>query len=71
MPNGLMNFALQMMMKNSNAQNTPMGREFMEILQTGDEQRGIQLANNLCQSYGDSRESAYNKALNYFQNHRF
>lgn len=66
MPNGLANFALQMMLKNSNAQNTPMGREFMDILQSGDEQRGIQLANNLCQTYGESKENAINKARNFF-----
>lgn len=66
MSNPIMNFAMQMMMKNSGAQNTPMGREFMDILQSGDERRGIQLANNLCQSYGTSKEDALNQARQFF-----
>lgn len=66
MANGLANFAMRMMMQNPNVRNSPIGREFMDILQSGDQARGEQLASNLCQSYGTSKEDALNQARNFF-----
>lgn len=60
------NFALQLMMRNQNVSNTPMGKEFIDILRSGDSARGEQLADNLCQTYGYSREDALNQAKEYF-----
>lgn len=66
MNNGIIQFAIQALANNPQVANTQIGKEFMNILQTGDYQRGVNLANNLCQTYGDSKEDAIQKAKNYF-----
>lgn len=64
--NGLMQFAMKMMQSNPNAMNSPMGQQFMQILQSGDQNAGQQLANNICSTYGISKEQAVQQSRNYF-----
>lgn len=66
MNNGIMQFALQMLRSNPQVAQTPMGQQFMTILQNGDQQKGIELANNLCQSYGITPEQALQQARTHF-----
>lgn len=61
-----MNFMQQRMQADPRFAGNPMAKEFMDILQSGDSKRGEQMAANLCQSYGDSKESAFQKARNFF-----
>lgn len=64
--NMLMNFALQQMQRNPNIANTPMGQQFMRVLQSGDQNAGIQMANNILNSAGVSREQGIQQARNMF-----
>lgn len=65
MPN-LEQFALMLLKKNPKIANSPQGKEFLDILESGDSERGQQMARNYCKSYGDTPEEAYNKAQNFF-----
>lgn len=64
--NAVEQFALRMIQQNPQVANKPLGKEFINILQSGDAQRGIQLANNLCQTYNTSPNEAVEQARNYF-----
>lgn len=64
--NMLMNFALQQMQRNPNIANTPMGQQFMRVLQSGDQNAGIQMANNILNSAGVSREQGIQQARSMF-----
>lgn len=46
--------------------NSGMGQNFLNVLQTGDENAGIALANNILQSYGISREEGLGIAMQMF-----
>lgn len=64
--NMLLNFALNQLQKNPNVANTPLGQQFMQVLQTGDQNAGIQIANNILQSAGVSREQGIQQARSMF-----
>lgn len=64
--NPFIDYATQVMQQNPNMTNNPLGKNFMSILQNGDEKKGEEMARNLCQSYGMSVEEAYNQAMRYF-----
>ena len=64
--NKLEQFALQMLKNNPRVSQTPLGQEFMNVLQSGNAARGQELANNLCQTYGTPPEKAVEIAKEYF-----
>lgn len=43
-------------------QNNPKAQELYSILQSGDPQRGMEVASNLCQSYNTQPQEAFNMA---------
>lgn len=47
-------------------QQNQMAQEMIKVIQSGDSQRGEQIANNICQSYGMSREEAIQQAHQMF-----
>lgn len=59
-------FAVNILKNDPRVRDTPLGQELMQCLQTGDSARGEQIANNLCQTYGDTKESAIEKAQKLF-----
>lgn len=61
MPN-IFDVVIQFMNKNPQITNTPMGKTFMEALQNRDSSKGEELANNLLESQGMTREQAMNEA---------
>ena len=70
------NFALNMIKQNPNYQkmmNNPNSAELIRILETGDAGAGAKVAQNICDTYGVTREQATQKAMNFFfhrgQNH--
>lgn len=65
MPN-LQQLALLALQKNPSIANTPQGRQFAQILQSGDEAAGQQMARNLCQSYGVTVDEATKEAAKFF-----
>lgn len=58
--------ALMALQKRPDIANTPQGQQFMQILQSGDEAKGQQMAKNICQSYGMSEEDAISKVRQFF-----
>lgn len=46
--------------------NNPQFRNYIEVLQSGDAQRGQQIAQNLCQSYGVDYNDAARQAKQFF-----
>lgn len=65
MPN-LEQFALMLLKKNPKIANSPQGKEFMDILESGDTERGQKMAQNYCNSYGVTPEEGYNQARKFF-----
>lgn len=59
----LLNMLIQ---RNPNIANNPRNKAMLEAIQNGDSVKGEQLANNLCQSYGVTREQALAQAKQYF-----
>lgn len=62
----IFNFAKMMLAKNPQEANTPLGKELSGILESGDYQRGQQIGNNLCQTYGERKENAIQMAQKFF-----
>lgn len=66
--NMLMQAAVNMVRSDPKKANTPIGQQFLQIAESGDEQAGIALAENLCQTYGTPKDQAINMAQNFAMN---
>lgn len=62
----LKDFALNMIANSPNVRQNPQMQEFISVIQNGDNARGEQIANNLCSTYGVSREQALSNAKRFF-----
>lgn len=65
MPN-MRDIALQMIQNNPNIANNPRAQEMITIIQNGDSQKGQELAQNLCATYGVSPDQAFQQAKRFF-----
>lgn len=65
MPN-IRDMALNLLSQNPNVSNNPNAQEFIKVIQNGDSVRGEQIAQNLCNSYGMSKEDALRNAKSFF-----
>ena len=65
LPN-LKNMAMNMIAQNPNVANNPNAQEFINVIQSGDNQRGSQIAKNLCDTYGITPEQATQQAKRFF-----
>lgn len=63
---GIRGFALQMLSNNPNIANNPEAQQLLEVIKSGDDQRGQQVADNICKTYGISREDAIMQAKRFF-----
>lgn len=68
MNNMIMQVAVNMVRSNPDKANSPIGQQFLQIAQNGDEKAGIALAENLCRSYGTPKDQAINMAQKFAQN---
>lgn len=59
-------FAIQMIQNNPNMASNPYVQQLIEIIQNGDKKRGEELANNILNTYGVSKEDAMGRAKNFF-----
>lgn len=64
--NNLMGFALDMIQHNPALQNNPNAREMIDVIKSGDVDRGQQIARNLCNTYGVKPEDAIAQARSFF-----
>lgn len=64
--NNPMGFALDMIQHNPALQNDPNAREMIDVIESGDANRGRQIARNLCNTYGVKPEDAITQAKSFF-----
>lgn len=62
----LQQMAQQMMKMNPNLANNPQVQNYMNVIMSGDAQKGEEIAKNLCQSFGVKPEQAVQQAQQYF-----
>lgn len=62
----LKDFALNMINSNPQIANNPNAREFLNVIRNGDDARGRQIAQNLCDSYGITPDQAVQQAKQFF-----
>lgn len=60
------NMALNLLSKNPSISNNPNAQEFINVIRSGDSARGEQIAQNLCNTYGVSKEDAVKNAKSFF-----
>lgn len=63
---GLQDFALQLLQNNPRVANNPNAKAMVDVLRSGNAQQGQRIAENLCSTYGISREDAVAQAKRFF-----
>lgn len=61
----MMQMLLQRAMSDPRIANNPQAQEIIQVLQSGDAQRGAQLAQNYCQSFGVNPMQVAQQAQQY------
>lgn len=59
-------FAMNLLKNNPNVANNPQAQSFIDVIQRGDSAQGEEIANNLLETYGVSKEDALKQAKNFF-----
>ncbi len=62
----LQQMAMNMLQSNPQVANNPQAQEFLNVIKSGDNQRGEEIARNMCQSMGVKPEDAYKQARQFF-----
>lgn len=60
-------FAMSMIQNNPQVMNNPMAQNYISVIQSGDAQKGQQLAENICRSYGVTPQEALQQAKQFFR----
>ena len=58
--------AMNMIRNNPNVANNPNAQEFINVIQNGDSEKGKQIAQNLCNTYGVTPDQAMTQAKRFF-----
>lgn len=66
MNNPLINFAMAMIGRNPQIANNPQAQNMIDVIRNGDSKKGIEIAENLCTSYGVNKDDAINQAKKFF-----
>lgn len=64
--NNLLGQALEQLKNNQNVKSNPMAQGMIDVVESGDAKRGEQMANNLCESMGITKEDALKQAKAFF-----
>nr|DAH22916.1 MAG TPA: hypothetical protein [Caudoviricetes sp.] len=59
-------FAINLLRNNPNVAKNPQAQEMLKVIQNGDSQRGQMIAENLCKTYGITKEDALTQAKQFF-----
>jgi hypothetical protein len=59
-------FAMNLLQSNPNVAKNPQAQEMLKVIQNGDSQRGQMIAENLCKTYGITKEDALAQAKRFF-----
>ena len=62
----LYNFAMGILQTNPQVANNPRAKELIQVLQSGDTEKGQRIAQNICDSYGITKEQALSQARQHF-----
>lgn len=57
---------MQIMSNNPRLANNPQAQQYLKVIQSGDSVAGQQLANNILQTYGLTKEQAIQQAMQGF-----
>lgn len=60
----MMQLAMMKVQNTPELANSPMGQSFLQIMQSGNQQAGIEMANNIINTLGISRDQAIQQAMN-------
>lgn len=55
--------AIMMLQKNPEKANSPMGQQLIQALNSGNDQAGIAMADNILNAYGKTREQGMQEAM--------
>lgn len=61
-----MQFIMNKIMQDPRIQQNPQAQQYLQIIQSGDQKKGEEIARNLCQTYGVSPEEAMQQAKQFF-----
>lgn len=64
--NQIANFAMNLLQRNPRMANNPQAQKLMEIIQKGDNRQGEKMAENLCETYGMTKDQAIAEAKKFF-----
>lgn len=64
--NPMIAFAMNLIQKNPQVANNPMAKQLIDVIQNGSDEQGRQIAENLCQTYGTTKEQALADAKKFF-----
>lgn len=62
----IQNLAMNIIQSNPQIASNPNAQNLLNVIQSGDQKKGEEIANNLCKTYGVSREDAVQKAKQFF-----
>ena len=66
MANSMKDFALMMISRNPRVANNPQFKQMIDVIQNGNDEQGQQIAENICKTYGVSKEAALPDAKRFF-----
>lgn len=64
--NIMQNIVNAVLQRNPNVRNNPQAQEYLNVISSGDSQKGQQIAENLCKTYGMTKEQAIAQAKGFF-----
>lgn len=64
--NNIKDFALNIIGNNPSIASNPNAQQMIDVIRRGDAAQGEQIANNLCETYGISRDQAIQQARSLF-----
>lgn len=66
MANSMKDFALMMINRNPRVASNPQFKQMINVIQNGNDEQGQQIAENICKTYGVSKEDAVADAKRFF-----
>ena len=64
--NQIANFAMNLLQRNPNMANNPQAQQLLQMIQNGDSAQGEKMAENLCETYGMTKDQALAEAKKFF-----
>lgn len=66
MANIFQNLVNSVLQNNPNIRNNPQAQEYLNVISSGDSKKGQEIAENLCKTYGVTKEQAISQAKQFF-----